>query len=166
MIMTIYNPHKILFLKCCVLFGVFAALSRSAFAQEITSVQGIITDAKTHQTLPAVTVAISGTSTGTSADLNGHYALKSQANPKAIQFSFVGYKSVVKDVAPGQVQTINVSLIPDNRMLGNVVIKSSKKTRYRNKDNPAVELIRQVIAHKKTNRLENSNFAEYHQYAK
>ena len=44
------------------------------------------------------------------------------------------------------------------------MIKSGKKTRYTNKNNPAVELIRKVIAHKDQNRIENYNYAEYQQY--
>src|SRR3569833_1891054 len=37
---------------------------------------------------------------------------------------------------------------------------------YRNKDNPAVELIRQVIAHKDENRMQSYSYTEYKQYEK
>jgi ATPase subunit of ABC transporter with duplicated ATPase domains len=45
------------------------------------------------------------------------------------------------------------------------VVKSAKKKKYSNKNNPAVEsLLRQVIAHKAQNQVENYNYAEYKQY--
>ena len=50
--------------------------------------------------------------------------------------------------------------------LGEVVIRSGKKTKYRNKDNPAVELIRQVIAHKEQNRPESYDYVQYKEYDK
>jgi hypothetical protein len=75
-------------------------------------------------------------------------------------------KRSVLAIEPGKSQIINIALVPDNQLLAEVVIKSGKKTRYRNKDNPAVELIRKVIAHKRFNKLENYDFAEYQQYEK
>ena len=59
-----------------------------------------------------------------------------------------------KDITPGTAQTINIVLTEDRKTLNEVVIKSGKKTRYTNKNNPAVELIRKVIAHKDQNRIQ------------
>ena len=50
--------------------------------------------------------------------------------------------------------------------LSNLVVKSKKKINYRNKDNPAVELIRRVIANRDKNRPEFYNYVEYEQYEK
>lgn len=138
----------------------------TASAQDFTTVQGTVTDAKTHQTLPAVSVSFPGTNLGTSADLNGHYVLKTSKSVSSIQVSFVGYKTVVKPIEAGKTQTINVLLTPDSHTLNTVVVRAAKKKKYTNKDNPAVELIRQVVAHKKQNRLTNFDYAQYQQYAK
>ena len=54
---------------------------------------------------------------------------------------------------------------PSSGLLSSVTVKS-KKQKYRNKDNPAVELIRKVIDNKARNRIENSTFAEYEKYEK
>ncbi len=129
-----------------------------------TVVKGVITDIRTHETMPGVSVAFDGTTTGTSADVQGNYRISTAANPTRIKVSFIGYKTVYKDIAPGVAQTINIAMSEDRRELSEVVIKGGKKTRYRNKNNPAVELIRQVIAHKDQNRIENYNYAEYQQY--
>jgi hypothetical protein len=83
-----------------------------------------------------------------------------------ILVSYVGYQSAFISVVPGQVQVINIRMVPFSRQLGEVVIRAGKKTRYRNKDNPAVELIRQVIAHREQNRAESYPFVQYKEYDK
>ena len=60
---------------------------------------------------------------------------------------------------------IVVELQPDNTLLKAVTIKK-KKEKYRNKDNPAVELIRHVIDNKSKNRMEAYQFAQYEKYEK
>ena len=132
----------------------------------ITVVSGVITDSRTKQTIPAATVVFSGTTSGSSADADGRFTLQGQEDYRQISVSFIGYKTVRKAIEPGKSQVIDIALVPDVQLLAEVVIKSGKKTRYRNRGNPAVELIRKVIAHKKLNQLENYDFAEYQQYEK
>ncbi len=138
-------------------------LATVSMAQQ-TVVKGAVTDIRTHETMPAVTVSIDGTAIGGSTDIHGNYRINTDGNYTRIKVSFIGYKTIYKDITPGIAQTINVAMSEDRRELSEVVIKSGKKTRYKNRDNPAVELIRKVIAHKDQNRLENFNYAEYQQY--
>src|ERR1700743_2368206 len=153
------------------IFGIFKSLmllllimlSTLLMAQQ-TVVKGVVTDIRTHETMPGVSVSFDGTSTGTTTDVQGNYRLSTDGNYSRIKVSFIGYKTIYKDITPGTAQTINIALTEDRRTLSEVVIKSGKKTRYTNKNNPAVELIRKVIAHKSQNRLENFNYAEYQQY--
>ncbi|HEY4325780.1 MAG TPA: DUF5686 family protein [Mucilaginibacter sp.] len=134
-----------------------------SFAQN-TVVNGVVTDAKSKETLPYVTVTFVGTTQGTNSDNQGKFHLVGKGDYSQIKISYIGFKTVIRNVEPGKEQTINIALFPDNHLLNEVVIKSGKKPKYRNKNNPAVELIRQVIAHKEKNRLENYDYAEYHQY--
>jgi hypothetical protein len=138
-------------------------LSTLLMAQQ-TVVKGVVTDVRTHETMPGVSVSFDSTSTGTSADVQGNYKLSTDGKVSRIKVSFIGYKTVYKDVAPGVVQTVNVAMGEDRRALSEVVIKSGKKARYTNRNNPAVELIRKVIAHKSQNRVESFDYAEYQQY--
>jgi len=116
--------------------------------------------------MPAVTVSFDGTTIGTSTDNNGSYTLKTSGPAAKIKVSFIGYKTLVKDIVAGQTQVVNIAISEDDRLLKEVDIRAGRKVRYKNKNNPAVELIRQVIAHKNQNRVENYEFAEYHQYEK
>ncbi len=133
---------------------------------QITRVSGVITDAKTKQTLPFVNVFAGDSSVNVTADEEGKYVLQSQKPFHQIKVSYVGYKPAVLNVTSGQDQVVNIRMVPVAQQLGEVVIRSGKKVRYRNKDNPAVELIRQVIAHKDQNRPESYNYVQYKEYDK
>ena len=61
--------------------------------------------------------------------------------------------------------TLFVYMQPNSSLLSSVTVKN-KKQKYRNKDNPAVELIRHVIDNKTKNRMESYEYAEYEKYEK
>lgn len=138
-------------------------LSGTAIAQS-TSIKGTVTDAKTGETLPFVSILIPGTTMGTASDADGKYAMTLREDYKTVKFTYVGYLSVEKPITPGIDQVINVKMAVDASMLKEVTIKG--RGRYRNKDNPAVQLIREVIAHKDQNKMAASDFVEYEQYEK
>jgi len=141
----------------------FVVLSTALTAQQ-TILKGVVTDARTHETMPGVSVSFDGTTIGGSTDVQGNYRISTDGNYSRIKISFIGYKTLYKDITPGTSQAINIVLTEDRKALNEVVIKSGKKARYTNKNNPAVELIRKVIAHKDQNRVENYNYAEFQQY--
>ncbi|ACT93772.1 DUF5686 and carboxypeptidase-like regulatory domain-containing protein [Dyadobacter fermentans] len=135
-----------------------------ANAQSTTTIKGTVTDAKTGETLPFVSILIPGTTMGTASDADGRYALTLREDHATIKFTYVGYVAIEKPIKPGVSQTIDVKMAVDASMLKEVTVKT--KARYRNKDNPAVQLIREVIAHKDENRPSSNNFLEYEQYEK
>jgi hypothetical protein len=131
-----------------------------------TVVSGTITDAHTNQPLPFVAVSFPGTSIGSSSNNTGKYSITTGKTYTQLKFSFVGYKPVIRTIIAGKEQVINIKMQANVQALATVTVHAGKKKRYRNKDNPAVELIRQVIAHKDTNRMENYYYTEYEQYEK
>jgi len=141
------------------------ATGLSAYAQK-TVVTGAVRDAVSKEPLPYVSVFFKGTTIGTQTDLNGNYALSSSGPQEGLSFNYVGYITLSKNVNPGFEQKLDVALVPDAKALGEVTVVGGKKTRYRNKDNPAVELIKQVIAHREENRISNFNTAAFRQYDK
>ena len=53
--------------------------------------------------LPGVTVLLKGTTTGTSTNTNGEFRFPAtQTSKSVLVFSFIGMKSVEKDVTPGK----------------------------------------------------------------
>jgi hypothetical protein len=129
-----------------------------------TGVSGTITDAVSGKPIAQVMVSFDGHNYGTSTDEHGSYTLSEDALYKQVKFSSIGYKQVTKSILAGRDQVLNIKLQSSQTQLKEVVISSSKRKRYRNKDNPAVELIQQVIDHKPFNKMADADYLQYDQY--
>ena len=156
---------KKLFIKLPFLAFVLFNTPIHYFAQT-TVVTGTVTDASTKELLPFVTVSFPGSSVGMPTNINGKFSISSDKPYSTLKASFTGYKDVLLKIVPNKAQVVNISLTPSNQELNEVDIKAGKKPRYRNKDNPAVELIRQVIAHREQNRPTSYPYVEYREYDK
>jgi hypothetical protein len=130
-----------------------------------TVVQGVITDAVSSQPLQYVSIVFKG-GRGTVTDSIGRYTLRSSGTASVIQVTYVGYKMVTRTIVPGTSQTIDIALETDPKAINNVTVSSNKRAPYRNKGNPAVELIRRVIDNKPINRTEHYDYVQYDQYEK
>ena len=131
-----------------------------------TTIRGTITDAKQKAPMPFVNVFIPGTAIGTSTDINGKFMLQFTGRYDSVHIASLGYKTFRVKLNIGTEQVVNVRLESTSRMLGEVIVKGAKTARYRNKDNPAVELIRLVLDHRDSNRIEGLDYAQYNQYEK
>jgi len=134
-------------------------------AQKLTTIKGKVIDAKTKEPLPFVNIVFVGKNIGTITDFNGEFFLESQWASNKVEAAYTGFKSSVKRIITEKTNTINFKLESENINIEEVVIKSTKK-RYRNKNNPAVELIKKIIANKDKNRKEGLEYYEYDKYEK
>lgn len=131
----------------------------------MTRIRGKVTDAVSNEPLPFVNVIFVGKpNIGTSTDFDGLYDLQSQWGTNQIQIQYLGYTTQIQTIQPGESQTINIKLVKKVQEIKEVVVKGSRK--YRNKDNPAVELIRHVVDNKDKNRKEGFDFYSYDKYEK
>ncbi|HLL44981.1 MAG TPA: DUF5686 family protein [Segetibacter sp.] len=139
----------------------FFSLSTS-FAEN--TIKGIVRDAATQKPLQSVSIYFKGGQGVTSA-ADGSYSLINYSSKKAVlNFSYVGYKAVSKTVLPNTDEVIEVALQVAE---GNeVTVKTKKRSKYSNKNNPAVELIRRVIAGKDKNKTSSYDHVQYEQYEK
>jgi hypothetical protein len=141
------------------------ALGNSGFAQT-TVVSGFVLDAETKDPVPFASVYFKNAK-GVTADSTGYFEVSTARKLTEIIISYIGYKSKTIQVTPGISQRVVVDLSVDNsKDLGNVVIKSKKRIHYRNKGNPAVELIRRVIENRDKNKPEFYDYVEYELYEK
>ncbi len=102
---------------------VFAAILATSFAiAQSKTVKGTVTDAENAQGLPGVNVIVSGTTNGTTTDINGAFSIElaNSENSLSLSFTFVGYKTVTEPV--GDRTVINVKLETDTQILEDVVI--------------------------------------------
>lgn len=135
------------------------------FGQENTKIKGKVIDAKTGESLPFVNISITGTNFGTQTDMNGSFYLETAQQNPTIRIAFVGYAPEIRNIQGGKLVTLTVKLKVQSKDLDEITVKG-KKDRYRNKDNPAVVLIRKVIEHKQENRKESFDFYQYNKYEK
>ncbi|HET7116166.1 MAG TPA: DUF5686 family protein [Hanamia sp.] len=138
-------------------------IGANTFAQ--TVVRGFVKDATTMEPLPFVSVYFNDNKGVMTGD-DGSYSIETKnKNLKTIIFSHVGYKQTSKKLKPGKEQTLNVELEPSEEMAA-VVIKTRKRGKYRNKNNPAVSLIEHVIENKEKNKITSYDFVQFQQYQK
>lgn len=129
-----------------------------------TLVRGKVTDRASGEGLPGVTVSFVNTEVATSTDEEGYYELRSRGRGDEIQFKAIGYFTEFRMLSDTSVQTVNLTLQKDPQLLEEVLV--TKRGRYRNRDNPAVELIRNVIAHKKVNSPSRFDYLSFETYEK
>lgn len=147
----------------CVL-TVFVFLFTFQASAQRTVISGAITNVKDRTPIPYVTVLFKGTKIMARTDINGKYEISTTESYTQLQVEYVGFKTRVFPVVAGQAQILNIKLQEESQNLNEVTISSSKNAPYKNKGNPAVELIRKVIEHKPMNRLESANEVQYQQY--
>ncbi len=146
-------------------FIFFLTFNNTLFAQT-TVVSGTVTDASDNNPLPFVSVSFRGTTSGVTTNGHGKYSISTNKSYNQLKLSSLGYKNAFVSIKPGQEQVLNVKLFPVAQQLNEVEVTSGKKQKYSSKDNPAVELIREVIENKEKNQPENYSFVEYREYDK
>ncbi|HMO61830.1 MAG TPA: DUF5686 family protein [Ferruginibacter sp.] len=129
-----------------------------------TIVKGFVRDAITKRPMSLVSVVFKN-SKGVSTGDDGSYSIQTIDPKKTILvFSYVGYKTVSIEIVPNEEQLVNVEMELTAAMK-EVVVKRGRG-KYRNKNNPAVELIDKVIENRENNRIKSYNYVQYQQYEK
>ena len=106
------------------------ALKNSNFL--LVDIKGKVVDSK-GETLPGVSVRVKGSSVGTTTDIQGSFVLNAPDNAVLV-FSYIGYVS--QEVTVNNRTNIEVILLEDSQMLGEVVVtalgieRSSKSLNY------------------------------------
>src|SRR5437868_7579922 len=125
------------------LYGLIMIITTGSLSYSQTIVRGVVRDAVSKEPLQSVNVYVQeGKGVTTKEDGSFVYATMN-AGTKNIKFSYVGYKTFSKAIIPNQEQTLDVELAVSDAK-NNVTVKS-KRGKYSNRNNPAVDLIRKVI---------------------
>ena len=154
---TIAEKVKRTLLTLLLLFGALTA----AIAQNTLS--GYAVDSKTGEKIPFVNVAYAGASTAAArTDANGHFSVPFR--PGKLRLSSIGYETRTFSVkAPDDSLVLRLKSL-DNELGTATVV--AKKEKYSRKNNPAVELMRKVIAAKKECDLHAHDYYSIDKYTK
>ena len=128
-------------------------------------ITGVVVDESDGVPVSYATVQYKGNNVSAVADGMGRFRIE-RHNGWRLTISSVGYREQVINVNPQTPSKLTIRLATDNRTLSEVTVKSKKSSRYRRKDNPAVALMRKVIANKKKADLKSHDYYRYQSYQK
>lgn len=123
--------------------------------------QGQVVDSITGLPIDFVNISEKGTTNGTITNLDGEFSMIVKPGSE-IHFSYLGYDRKIV-VAGNRKMNVVVKLMPQDVQLQEVVVKP-KRQRYRRKENPAVILARNVIAHKDDNSPKSHDYFSEKRY--
>jgi len=126
-----------------------------------TVIKGKVLHVSSLEPLPFISIGLKGTAYGTRSKMDGSFGLKTNEKQGELVFSYLGFRT--KTVAFTGSDSITIIMEEDPKMLS---VSITAKAKYRNKENPAVELIRQVIEHKDLNRQKSTPNIQYDEYEK
>ena len=141
--------------------AVLALQGNYAVAQ---TVSGIVVDAKSGSPLPFVNVYYEGKGVGAATDENGNFSVPYRKGWNILTISSVGFKKMEIPIS-GPIENLKVRLEVNSQTIKGVSIKGKRK-KYDRKNNPAVELMRKVIAAKKHSDLRRHDYFSYQKYEK
>ena len=138
----------------------------TALAALAQSVRGVVVDAVTLDTLAHATLQYADQPTPFSADAQGRFSLPRREG-HVLRVSSVGYRTErVRITSRTSSRDLIIRLTPSDTQLAEVSVKAKRKKGYKRKGNPAVELMRRVIAAKERTNLERHDFYQYDKYQK
>lgn len=126
-------------------------------------IHGLVVDEATGEGVAMASVVYKNPKVVAMTDAMGHFTIR-RIKGKTLHISVVGYKSFSVDIGDNT-DKLFISLKQDVKALGEVTIKK-KRTRYSRKNNPAVELMKKVIAHKKMTDLKQKDYYQFKKYQK
>ena len=133
-------------------------------SQISAQIHGVVTDAITGEPLPFLNVYYEGKGVGAITDMDGRYTVAKHVEWKALTFSSIGYEIKVVPISENT-QVLNVKLNQLDHTLDEVVVKP-RKEKYSRKNNPAVELMKKVVASKELDNLKQKDYYSYNTYQK
>ena len=130
-------------------------------AQKIT---GVVTDAETGDSIAYASIVYQGHHISAVSDYYGHYSIDRHEGWN-ITVSAVGYATRIISINAKTKKVLNVALKPDDQTIAEVTV-TQKREKYSRKNNPAVELMKRVVAAKKLADLSVNDFYTYNKYEK
>ncbi len=129
----------------------------------VTSITGLVRDSLSREGIAYASISLMGTSEGTIANDKGGFNINTRASFTRLRISAMGYKTKEVEIKPGQGSVILVDLVSSGVELDEVVVRKGKE-KYSKKDNPAVEMIRKLRAHRDDNDPKRFPHYGYTQY--
>lgn len=99
-----------------------------SYAQSPRVISGRIVDNNNGEPVPGASVIIEGTLTGVITDADGKYSIKVTSSASKLKFDCLGYESQTHPL-PSKGNTLDIKLLPDTKVLDEVVVTALGLTR-------------------------------------
>ncbi len=137
---------------------IFLVLYSAVGIGQKTIVSGRVTDAKTKEPIAYAPVYFVGTKSGVNTDLDGNYRIETYYSSDTLRCAAMGYRMQSKTIKQGTSTVYNFEMEFGSSMQ-EIVVKADD-------ENPAIALMKKVIANKKINNREKLDAYEYEAYNK
>lgn len=135
-----------------------------SLAIDAQTIRGVVVDEEIGDSIPHPGLQYKKGKVVVSGGSDGSFSIP-RLNDEYLTVSAVGYKTLQILIGPNTPARMRITLKPDTKRLKEVTVRG-KKGKYSRKNNPAVELMKRVIAAKKRNDLENHDYYRYDKYQK
>lgn len=113
-----------------ILYSIFivfclSVLGAGTIVAQTATIQGVIIDGRTGESLPSANIFIEELRRGTSTDFDGRYEITNiEPGSYTVTFNFIGYRTDTREIelSAGQVLDLEVELLPDRIGLDQVVV--------------------------------------------
>lgn len=153
-------------MKCFViLLAVITMIPLRNYAGK-TDIKGMVHDKKTGAPLPFVSVSLPGSQAGCLTDEQGYFNLVTDETADSLYVFMVGYREARTVLPAGPGKMMDILLEEQTTILEEVSILGNNADKYRNRENPAVALIRKAIEAKDRNYDKGKTNVAYDSYEK
>ena len=147
-------------MKQILFFGIFVFTVLNSFSQ--TMISGVLVD-ENGLSVPFAYVYFQNSNEGTTTDKDGKFYLESAKNYDSVEFSSVGYESLVFPLKKGEYLNLKVVIIEATETLSEVLIYQGKTSK---KNNPALDILRKIWENRRQNGVKKFDQYQYRKYEK
>ena len=108
------------------IFLLFLLIGITTSAQDYSIFGKIVNE--NQESLAGATILVKELSSGTSSDINGEFTLKAKEGTYTLVISYVGYKTIEREVVLPQSQELVIILVSDDTVLAEVLVKAIRAT--------------------------------------
>lgn len=126
------------------------ALAAAGQQQAVTQITGLVRDSVTREGIAYASISLVGTSEGTLATDKGGFTITTRARFSRLRVTAMGYRPREVEVKTGQGSVVVIDMVAAGVELNEVVVKKGKE-KYSKKNNPAVDMIKRLRAHRDDN---------------
>ena len=139
------------------------ALTAAGQQHAVTQITGLVRDSISGDGIPYASITLVGTDEGTMATDKGGFTINSRAHFSRLRISAVGYRSKEVPIKTGQGSVVLIDLVASGVELDELVVHKGKE-KYSKKNNPAVDLIKELRRRRDDNDPTRHPHYGYYQY--